>query len=241
MNYKTIKLPGFKKLSCINLKEALTIYKDIFIFKEYKLDLTTKYPLILDCGAHIGLSVLYFKKNYPQSRIIAFEPNPVNFKLLDLNVKQNKLHDIKLINAAVWEKEGEVDFYVSKEGDSPWTWGDSLVKNKWYVPRESITIKVQAVRLSSFITRKVDFIKMDIEGAETKVVQEIEEKLNLIKRITMEFHGSSTNRQNSIEKIIKVLRRNGFDCIIKQGDKITSLETIKRTDPYWLIIHAGRK
>lgn len=82
----TKKIRGIK-FSFVNWKEFVLIYKDIFISKEYRFTADNDPPLIFDCGAHIGVSVLYFKKLYPKAKIIAFEPNPVTFKLLELLVK----------------------------------------------------------------------------------------------------------------------------------------------------------
>lgn len=58
-------------------------------------------PFIVDCGAHIGVMMLWFKSCYPSARIICFEPNPETFEILTFNVKNNNLKNVRLINAAV--------------------------------------------------------------------------------------------------------------------------------------------
>lgn len=237
---RTLKLSG-SKFSFVNLKEFLTIHKDVFIGKEYKFETNNSSPFIIDCGSHIGVSVIYFKKLYPKAKILAFEPNPQNFKILKTNVTKNDLKEVELVNAVLTNREGEVDFYISKEKKSPWTWGDSAAKNVWYDPKTHKTIKVKAVCLSSYIKKKVDLIKLDIEGLEEQVLEEISGKLKLVKEIVMEFHGSSTNKQNRVENILSILDKNLFDYTIKQKGKLITVSQVKKTDPYWLIIHAKKK
>lgn len=239
MKIKTLSLSGFK-FSFRNLREFLSIYKDVFLLGDYRPKMANNEPTILDCGSHIGISVLYFKKMFPLSKIIAFEPNPENFGLLKLNLKQNGFEDINVVNAAVSDKTGEINSYVTKDIKNPWTWGDSAVKNLWYDPKKYHSVKVGAVRLSSYVNKEIDFIKLDIEGLEEKVLREISKKLDMVREIILEFHGSSTNESNKLENVLKILQKGRFKITIKQEGKEVSLDRIKKKDPYWLLIHATK-
>lgn len=240
MKIKTIQRNGLL-FSFINEEEFEEVYKDVFIIKEYDFKTTNKSPLILDCGSHIGVSILYFKKLYPEAKIIGFEANPNNFKLLEFNIQKNNLKDMRFINVALSNKEGEIDFYVSRDTKTPWTWGDAGVINKWYDEKTSKIIKVPSMKLSSYINKSIDLIKLDIEGMEEVVLNEIEHKLKFVKEIFMEFHGSSTNKLNDSKRILNLLKRNKFDYSITQEAKKINENEIKKTDPYWLIIHASKK
>ena len=217
-----LKLNGLK-FSFENFLEFAIIYKDIFIKKEYCFVAENDSPLILDCGAHIGISALFFKKLYPDSRIICFEPNPRTFKQLELNIKQNNLKDVVLINKAVADKKGEIDFFISKREKSPWGWGDSIVKNKWHHLKKLKMIKIDAVNLSSFINKKVDLLKLDVEGIEGRVLEEIEDKLFLVKEIIVEFHKNKIDSENKLENILLIFDKNGFKYTIKQKKHDSSL------------------
>src|SRR5262245_51034555 len=85
--------------------------KDIFIKKLYEFDAKTSSPRILDCGGNIGMSVLYFKRRYPDSRIVVFEPDPAVFPYLSDNVRHNGLNNVTLVHAAVSKEEGKLAFY----------------------------------------------------------------------------------------------------------------------------------
>lgn len=237
MGIKTIERGGIK-FSFLNEEEFELIYNDVFKKEEYPFITKKINPFILDCGSHIGLATLYFKSLYPQAKIICFEPNPVSFKLLEKNVKQNNLKYVNLINAAISSKEGEIDFYIEKDLFNPWGWGDSAVINRWYSKKKNKTIKVKSVRLSTFIKNKIDLIKLDVEGLEGIILKEIKGKLSKIKQIMMEFHGSSTNLQNDPYRILSLLKENEFKYEIKQDLKFIDEKEIKRGDPYWLLIYA---
>ncbi|MEA2056325.1 MAG: FkbM family methyltransferase [Patescibacteria group bacterium] len=240
LDFKTIKLSKLK-ISVQNIEEAKRIYHDIFKGKEYFFETNKKSPLILDCGAHVGLSVLYFKTLYPDARIIAFEPNTNSFQLLKLNVQQNDLSKVKLVNAALSNEEGTAQLHVSNETNSPWTWGDAIVKNPWQSPETTKTVKVGIVKLSKYIIQNVDLIKLDVEGSEAIVLEEIKGKLSLVDRIVMEFHGNRINKDNNLEKIVKLLEDNSFIYKIKQEGELIDLNKVKKDESYWLIIWAKKK
>src|SRR5438105_3616144 len=131
MTYKCTTRAGLS-FSFLNEQEFEAIYRDVFFREEYRFLTLYDFPFIIDCGAHIGVSVLYFKALYPGARIVAFEPNPVTFHLLQTNVDRNHLWGVTAINAAVATHDGSIGLCISRDSDAPWTWGDSVVQNKWH-------------------------------------------------------------------------------------------------------------
>lgn len=201
-----------------NDDEFKRIYKEMFINQEYKFSSETKNPFIIDCGSHIGLSILYFKSIYPDSGIIGFEPNPENFQILQKNIKENKLSNVEIFNYALSNKEGKTNLHVSFNENNPWTWGDTIVYNMWGDRGNDKKISIKTVKLSKCINKPVDLIKIDIEGYEQKVLEEIENKLHFIKEIVMEYHGTKTGiKVNDYSVIKRILERNDFK--VKTTDK----------------------
>jgi FkbM family methyltransferase len=220
--------------SFVNEREFNLIYKDIFKYNGYQFIADKPNPIILDCGAHIGISVLYFKKFYPQARIVAFEPNPETFKLLKLNIEQNNVNNVKIINAAVANNIDNIDFYICSEiftDELTWAWGFAGIKNAWYDSNIYKTIKVPAVKLSSHIHRNIDLLKLDIEGMEEIVLKEISHKMNFVRKIIMEFHGNALDEVNSLEEILTLIKDNQFTFEMRQIKRVT-LEDIDRTGPF---------
>jgi hypothetical protein len=74
---------------------------EIFVRENYKFSTGSAQPYILDCGANIGIGVIYLKLRFPNSIIHAFEPDPVAFQLLKKNIEANGLVDVYLHNQAV--------------------------------------------------------------------------------------------------------------------------------------------
>jgi len=222
-------------------EEFRRIHQNVFVDDDYRFDSATASPFILDCGAHIGLSVLAFKARYPQARIVAFEPNPAVFPLLRRNVRRNGLAEVELVNAAVAPAAGEIDFYAQRGGPRDWTWGGSGVRNRWLDPAASRRITVPAVRLAPYVDRPVDLLKLDVEGMETSVLAGNEDVLDRVNEIVLEFHGSSTNRANRLEEVLAILDRHRFDPTVRQGARPVTPDQVERTDPFWLMIRARRR
>ncbi len=242
----TITLSGYK-IKFINLIELLSIYKDLFLSEEYKFKSKKKRPFIIDCGSHIGLSILYFKKKYPSSKIIAFEANPDTFKILSGNMKTNHIKGVEVLNFALAAQQGTIPFYVAAGKRKGWNWGDAGVKNSWYNKNDYKTINVPSQRLSKYINSTVDLLKIDIEGMESIVLFDIAPKLKYVKEIILEFHGSKQNKQNNLEKIIDLLEKNDFAYSFERPFSILNRfrnkytrESLKKAASYFLIIRAKK-
>ncbi len=207
----TFRLPGFY-FSFWNLQEFFSVYRQMFVHKEYEWAITgidTERPRIIDCGAHIGLSILYFKKKLPKAEIIGFEANPRTFCILEKNIEQNKLSEVSVYNYAVGDVNGEITFYVSKD-ENAYSWGDSAVKMSWQTGDSTKKIVVPSVRLSSYLDKPVDLIKMNIEGSEEMVLREIESKLQLVAQIVVQYHKTDVSERNDLFDILDLLIRNGY-------------------------------
>jgi FkbM family methyltransferase len=229
--------------SYVNKADFDYVYSEKFKVNEYIFSAKTSIPFIIDCGANIGLSVLYFKKLYPQAKIIAFEPNPETFKLLEINVQQNNLQDVQLINAAVSDSLTELEFYVNDD-NYPWSLSDTCVKDTYGGPAGWKTIRVPAVKLSSYITQHVDLLKLDIEGMEETVLKEIEDKLGEIEEIRLEFHTHKANTINDLDRTLALLNKHGFKYAFARDRKVLSPSKVRlevaTNDAYLFMMYIHR-
>jgi FkbM family methyltransferase len=209
-------------------------FKDIFKNKIYYFNTKKKTPFIIDAGSCIGMSILYFKYVYPDARIIGFEPDREIFTILQNNIKRNNLTNVEAINAALASREGELVFFPDG------TDGGSLVFDSNKEPT-----KVKAVRLSDYINEPVDFLKMNIEGAELDVLTEISDKLHYINEMVIEYH-SFDNSNQVLHCILDLLNRNGFMYLINDFDGETNPAVrtpfkLGENTRYFLLIYAKRK
>ena len=185
--------------------------RKIYQFQSIKKDVT---PFIIDCGANIGLSLIYFKQNYPNCNIVAFEPDPFIFNVLKRNIDKINNSGIELINACLDEKDGVISFF--SEGSD----GGRIAESN----DNRNLIDVRAVTLYNYINKIVDFLKIDIEGAEYLVLKNIEDKLHLVKNIFVEYH-SFTNSPQQLGEILLILKNAGFRYYIETTG-------VKSRDPY---------
>jgi FkbM family methyltransferase len=192
-----------------------SIYKELFQNQIYKFITDHKQPLIIDCGANIGLSVIYFKQLYPQAKIVAFEPDAEIYSYLEKNInKLPEAGDVKLYKKALWDSNGILQF--KNEGADA---GRLSLEND--TTSFNKIIEVESVKLSEFITEPVSFLKIDIEGAEMKVIEEIEQKLHLVDNMFIEYH-SFEKLPQELDKILAILSRNNFRYYLDTPGKIRS-------------------
>lgn len=200
---------GFK-VTAYNFGTLLFLFKEIFISKDYFFESETKSPKIIDCGANIGMSVLYFKFIFPNCNITAFEPNPRAFYLLKKNIEQNNLKNVVIYNLALSDVKGEIDFFTGSD--------DQILLASTIKERGGIhEIKIETELLSNFITESVDLIKMDIEGSEKKVIEDLvlTQKISVSKLYIIEYHHKIDNEKSSLSCFLIPFEKTGFDYNIK--------------------------
>ncbi len=172
--------------------------------------------VILDVGAHIGLFSIMAAKSASNGKVYVFEPSEENFKLLEENVRLNKLDNIELINKAVTKESGIREFALSPDDPA----GHSIPFGE--TSRQKINI--QTTSLGDFLAdkniNKVDFLKMDCEGAEYEIFYSCsDETLNKIDKISMEYHNVDTEK--NVSRIKSFLEAKGFRVLIKnRGDNM---------------------
>lgn len=193
-----------KKVIAPDSASLLFLVKELFEFEIYRFKSDTKEPLIIDCGANIGFSSIYFKRLYPDAKIIAFEPDPYIFSYLEHNIASFGFERVELINKALWSSETELEFYSEgADGGRIKELGDN----------EQI-IKIKTERLSKYLMQKVSFLKLDIEGAEYEVLHECRELLGNVQNIFVEYH-SFADKKQELSGILKILENAGFRYYIE--------------------------
>lgn len=196
----TQQLYGYS-LTYDNPQETLGIAKEIFKGNCYYFETDNPTPLIIDAGAHIGLASLYFKSLYPQAKIVAIEPNPNNFILLQQNLAQNQIDNIELFNLALWDRDGIRQFYLDRTEDR-WYSTSGFVKSAWNQRQKSRSIQVATKPLSDFLNQEIDLLKLDIEGVEERVLLSVGVRIRQVKHIIFEFHPTVNNSLQVIEKFL---------------------------------------
>ena len=182
------------------------LYREVFARQHYYFRAQNDVPLILDCGANVGMASLYFKWLYPKAHVIAFEPDPATFQLLKENIARNNL-DIEAKNFALWDQGGEVDFFT--DSTNPGVLLMSTVSSRL----RSQSIRIPARRLSDFIEGTVDFVKLDVEGAEHRVLRDLTQsgKIRSIRQMVIEYHHRIGEQKSCLAGFLSMLEDGGFE------------------------------
>ena len=194
-------------LSLINFYINNTFNLKINRIPFFILSNISKDSVIIDCGANVGqISKPLIK--YGPSLIVCFEPNPLAFKELSKNIGHHE--NVKLVEKAVGIKDGKLKLYnhVSSDRDPlKHSVSSSLFLEKSNVNSDDF-YEVEVCDFISFlksIDRKIHILKIDIEGAEIDLLNElINERLyNNIEYIFVETHEDTLL---DLEKSTKLLK-----------------------------------
>jgi FkbM family methyltransferase len=176
----------------------LMIYEECFVRQVYDLSLLPFRPdVVVDCGGFEGYFTLLAKARFPSAKLIAFEPHPVNFRLMRCNFEQNGL-DVDARCEAVSNRAGEMSFSGSG-------FGGSLGNNT----TDEDSIQVHVTNLCEVIRglspRRL-LLKLDIEGEEKHLLPEL---VPLLPRACGVFFESHYGNEG-FEELNSLLRNAGF-------------------------------
>ncbi len=198
---------------CENREEALKIKQEIFSHHIYFFETENPRPVIIDAGAHIGLATLYFKKLYPDAQIIAIEPHPHSFKLLEKNVSENYLTDVTCINAALVGSNEVLNGLRPLYADTEFQWFStaSFLPGAWNKAQQTAPLSVATLSLAKVIKNigsTVDLLKIDIEGAEQEVLREARPALAKVAHIICEYHMTASQDRGLFLEFLEI---EGFE------------------------------
>lgn len=126
---------------------------------------------VLDIGANIGYyTVQIASKVGSDGKVIAFEPNPVVLEQLKENINLNKLSNVIVVNLALSNNNGSSVFFTPEPGKEA---HGSLKGNKTFITKQQFNVKTEKLDdvLSKLEIHNIDFIKMDVEGAEKGILE----------------------------------------------------------------------
>jgi FkbM family methyltransferase len=189
----------------------LIMFMEVFIEQSYSFESLHPNPIIIDAGANIGIATLFFKTRYPTARVLAIEPEPASFAALRKNVHVNQLTDVTVENVALARERGAVEFH-----HRPGSIVSSVFVGRG--PKEHTSV-VAAMPLSAYIDDRIDFLKLDIEGSETTVLEELAnaDKLKLVNQVVCEYHHHVDPERESLGKLLSLLEHNGFGYQLRAG------------------------
>ncbi len=203
---------GEFEIRVVSERSFRALHWEIFLKRVYHFETSNPSPVIVDCGGNIGMAMLYFKHTYPQARIVSFEPGKEPFTCLQENIERNQLENVTAHNVALGDRTGEVDFFSNPGEGGDVESSTRAGADHW----EKST--VSCARLSDYIDEPVDYLKIDTEGAELAILEDLEEagKLELIRAMGIEYHHHLEPHLDQFGRFLSILERAGFGYSFKR-------------------------
>jgi FkbM family methyltransferase len=176
----------------------------------------TDNPIIIDIGANVGIVSFYFAKKYPNSKIFAYEPHPINYQNLIEGIKANNITNIYPFNLAVFSKSDlDVKIHLHENNTS----ASSVFR---YLPEDPY-VTVKTISLEDILKQNnisyIDFLKIDCEGAEFDILENTKmfyhEEI-LIENMFIEFH-----------RFMEKLENKNIEVALENLNKIKNCKNIK--------------
>ena len=188
------------------------VLAQIFRIRECDLDLGFEPRLIIDGGAYVGYSALYFANKYPNAQVVAIEPDSNNCELFRRNcVGYSNIH---LIQGGLWHSS--TPLVLGNPGNTSWTFQVSSPTT----PITGSSVRGVTLRelMESFQATSIDILKLDIEGAEKGLFSMGDlEWIDRTRAILIETHGSDCE-----EAVRTGTADRGF-VVSKKGEKMCLL------------------
>lgn len=210
------------------------LYREVFAEREYWFTTDATRPVILDCGSNIGMAILFFKALYPDAEITAFEPAPWACSAIEETVRANGLSDVTLHNAALAEAEGTLELFHDPRHPG------SAVMSVYRERMPGEPVRVRAVRLSGYVTKPVDFLKLDVEGSELPVLRDLASSgaIGQIRQMVIEFHHHLNPTVDNMSECLSILEQHGFGYQLTSAQVYTPIARGQFQD---VLVHAYRK
>lgn len=185
--------------------------------------------VIFDIGSCEGEDSIKYSRMFPNSKIYAVEALPNNISLIEKNIEKYSAGNIEVLPFALSDEKGETNFFVSsgqykdKQSDQDWDYGNK--SSSMLPPHKHLetapwlkfdnVIKVKTETLHSVCKEKnishIDFIHMDVQGAELKVLEGAKDLLETINLIWLEVEAVELYKGQPLKSDIeKFMKKKGF-------------------------------
>lgn len=141
--------------------------------------------VIIDAGANVGLSAVFYAHRFPDAKIIAIEPEPSNYEMLKKNTAPYP--NVTTVHAALWKENGSLRLFDTGAGNTAFQVGET---NQLSATEERGV--VQAITLEKLMEQfgiaHIDYLKMDVEGAEKEIFEHATPWIDRVGTIGVELH-----------------------------------------------------
>ncbi|MGO9972082.1 MAG: FkbM family methyltransferase [Solirubrobacteraceae bacterium] len=187
----------------IQLRMSDSILFEVIGFGSYDFDLTPAGPIgtVIDAGANIGLATIALSRHVPNARFVSVEPVASSFALLSRNLRVN-VSNAQAVEAAVTAKPGTVEIRPGKNS----------MTNRAILTDQAGIGSVRGVTIPELLDEvgleHADLLKLDIEGGEAELFENLDSWIDRIGAIITEIHAPL-----SVDQVTTALRQQGFQRV----------------------------
>tara|TARA_A100001011_G_scaffold378559_2_gene443446 strand:+ start:1251 stop:2129 length:879 start_codon:yes stop_codon:yes gene_type:complete len=208
----------FKSFSPINYFHLKIGSQNENVFFKRLFEKIEEGMIVYDIGGHVGMYSLPFAKSVgTKGKVVVFEPEKKGFNAIQENLKLNNVKNAKLYPFAISNKSSKSDFYIRPDKDTHSLFQETLAPSKTGKQKK---VNIQTYTIDDLIEKNIapipNFIKIDTEGAELKILDGIKKNYNKLKYIFIEIHPDALRLEsifNPEEEVEKKLKGLGFDHI----------------------------
>lgn len=218
VSYYAVKFPLYLRIKTSDMPT----FVHVFLRGEYDIDIAKTPTVIVDAGANIGLTSIFYANKYPDAKIIALEPESSNFALLMKNVAP--YGNILAINKALWGDNTMLE--ILDPGLDKWGFQTRKHEKEETGGKEAVeSITIDKLMHDTMLSH-IDILKIDIEGAEKEVCESSNTWIDKVGMMAIELHdrhkiGCSRSFYNAT---------NGFDAEIHRGENVFVLKRSYMTE-----------
>lgn len=195
------------------------VFRSVFLRDECRVPIPAgRQPrVIVDAGAYVGYTAVYYAMRYPAARIVAIEPQSANFEQLRKNTKG--LDRITLVEGAVWHQHDPLEivnpaaashsFRMTAASDGP----------------AGVRSHTMSDIMKLADTVHIDILKLDVEGAEYDILRHSEEWIGCVNLICAEMH--DRYRPGCTAAFRAAVKDTPLRMLVDHGEKL-----IARRDPW---------
>jgi FkbM family methyltransferase len=179
----SVSVSGFKRPLHIRLRTTdVSILSEMLRDAEYDLDLPISPRVIVDAGANIGVTSVFYANKYPAARVFAIEPESSNYELLEKNAAP--YGNITCIRAALWKTDTAITLADPGFGH----WGFQTVEQAGKTGLRRVEGFTVSTLMKRFDIDYIDFFRVDIEGAEREVFEYSAAWIDRVGVVAIELH-----------------------------------------------------
>ncbi len=161
-----------------------------------------KISSIIDLGSNIGLTMAHYAQLYPEAHVLGIEMDPENANLCRSNIAPYAGR-CEVLTGAIWKEDGEICYGGEQE------YGFRIIPNSHVGKRKARAFSMQSL-IDSLGIDTVDFVKMDIEGAEEALLADPSRWIVRVRCLKVEVHAPY-----SVRACVEDLRRVGMLCEVQ--------------------------